>query len=500
MQSGAKSQMRPSKVDPNLMKKIGSIDLDRLRAELCNRSLLHFVEEFWGECVADKFVMNWHIAEICAELQRAAELVINRQTKLHDLIINVPPGTSKSTLCSILFPAWLWARDPSLRIISGSYSGALSLELSMKSRQVVRSAKYKKYFPFVKIRDDQDNKGNFQTSKGGARYSTSTGATITGLHAHFIIIDDPQNPELANSPAERSRTNSWVTETLSTRKTDKEVSLTIVVQQRLHRDDVTGHILNRGRQGWYHLCLPATLTGKVKPTELASKYVNGLLDPRRLSLKALDNLRLDLGSRAFSAQMLQDPGDDRDSIIKQEWVKTIKVEEWEKIYNSRRPNIDFYLDTAYTDNQKNDPSAIVAVAKVDSTLYVIGAWHGWLEFPALIEQIKKFIIGFPNNAKSRVRIEPKASGKSIVQSLRSGTSILVSETAAPTKSKQERLISVSPQFEALRVVLVEGGWNVLITDELHINEPHHDDVRDCLVMAVEENLVLKSNYGKYNYL
>lgn len=453
------------------------------RAEMCRRSFRFFVSEFWDTIVNQPLSPNWHIDLICLELQAMGLHVIARKPKLYDLILNVPPGSSKSTLCSILFPAWLWAMDPHLDIITGSYSSALGLELANKSRDVIRSDKYRIYFPNVQLRPDQDSKSNYQTTKGGARYTTSTGGSVTGLHADFIIIDDPQNPELANSEPGRHTTNEWVTSTLSSRKNDRAITPTMVVQQRLHRDDVTGHILGRGRE-WKHVCLPAELTetSRAIPNSVEPHYKEGLLDPIRLSRKTLNEAKIDLGTAAYASQMLQNPGDATDRVIDPSWVPIVE----------KQPIgvVDFWADTAFTDNSKNDPSAIVATVFVPSErcMYIVGAWHGHLESPELMRHMQNYVTAI-GTRQSRLKIEPKASGQSIVPLLRSMTNLNVSEAENPTKSKLERLRIVAPHFEAMRIKMVRGPWNHLITDELFVNEPVHDDVRDCVVMAAKECFV-----------
>lgn len=455
------------------------------RAEMCKRSFRFFVTEFWDTIVNQPLSPNWHIDLICNELQAMGKNVIARRPKLYDMILNVPPGTSKSTLCSILFPAWLWAIDSTLDVITGSYSSALGLELANKSRDVIKSDKYRAFFPTVQLRHDQDSKSNYQTTRGGARYTTSTGGSVTGLHADFIIIDDPQNPELANSETERKNTNDWVTSTLSSRKNDRAITPTMAVQQRLHQEDVTGHILGRGRE-WKHICLPAeiTETSRAIPSSVESKYIDGLLDPTRLSRKTLNESRIDLGTAAYAAQMLQNPGDATDRIIDSNWLPIVEA--------APVGPVNFWLDTAYTEKTKNDPSAIVATVfdNSDRTLYITGAWQGWLEAPAMLKQIQSYVMSNGGSSQSRVKIEPKASGQSLIPLLRSMTTLNVSEIDAKwvRSSKLERLRSVAPQFEALRIRMVRGPWNHLITDELFVNEPAHDDVRDCLVYAVMDHL------------
>src|SRR5690606_9375662 len=139
-------------------------------------------------------VWNWHIEYLCGRLQEYGMRVVRREPKLSDLIINIPPGTSKSTIATVMFPAWLWTADPTIRALTGSYSASLSTDHAVKSRDIIRSDKYAEYFPEIEIKRDQDNKTHYKNVKGGERYATSVGGTVTGFHAHIIIIDDPLNP------------------------------------------------------------------------------------------------------------------------------------------------------------------------------------------------------------------------------------------------------------------------------------------------------------------
>jgi predicted phage terminase large subunit-like protein len=454
---------------------------------------------FWGHIIAEEPVWNWHIKELCDILQKAGISVAKRQPKDKDIVINIPPGTSKSTICTIMFPAWLWIIDPTLAILTGSYAASLSLEHATKSRMIITSDLYTRLFPYVVLKDDQAAKSNYQTTKNGARITTSTDGTATGRHAHIIILDDPQNSQMANSEKERQRTNAFVSGTLATRKVDKNITLTIFVQQRLHPQDVTGFLFGRGKE-YTHICLPAELSKVLKPDTWAVNYRDGLLDPIRLSHKILEEMKVDLGSRNYNTQMGQDAEGDKDSIIKEAWmpiVSALKFEELRKEYTRNMPFVDFFIDTAYTDNTANDPSALIAVQKFGDIVYVLEAVEVWLEFPEFIKFLQAFCQrnGYTNS--SRVRIEPKASGKSVVQVLKT-THLNVSEAPAPTKSKLERLNAIAPKVEAGKIRIVDGLWNSPFIQQCTTNFPRHDDMRDTFIMAIDDKLIHGASSGKYN--
>ena len=290
-------------------------DDDVLRSLLPD-SFFDFVKEFWDVIIPEDPIWNWHIETLCNELQVAAERVFAGKPKEYDIIINIPPGSTKSTICSVMFQPWTWLKFPSARHITGSHSDALSLDLSNKSRRIVQSAKYQRLFPEIKLRDDQNTKSHWENTKGGARYATSVGSKITGKHAHFISIDDPIDPKGARSEAELKAANDWMSETLPSRKVDKRIALTTLIMQRLHQNDPTGawltkaastkHKTKSSKKRIRHFCLPATTEYPIKPARLKRKYVDGMLDPIRLSEDVLEEAALE-GNYVFAGQYGQQP-------------------------------------------------------------------------------------------------------------------------------------------------------------------------------------------------
>jgi predicted phage terminase large subunit-like protein len=284
-----------------------SFDEFQLRGSLCKRSFSDFLRQFWHVVVQEKLLWNWHLEFLCDELQELAERVFAGQKKKHDLIINISPGTSKSTIASIMFPAWCWTRMASCRIISASYQYNLATNLSRKSRDVIKSELYQKCFPGIDIRDDQDSKGFFVNSKGGERYAIGVDGGVMGQHAHIIIVDDPLDPKQAASDADLATANRWMEETLPSRKVDKNLTPTILIMQRLHEFDPTGARLEKGKKvAVRHICLPAELTDNVKPVKCRDYYIDGLMDTTRLNYDALAEAEAQ-GDFVYASQYLQTP-------------------------------------------------------------------------------------------------------------------------------------------------------------------------------------------------
>lgn len=284
-------------------------DLPELSATDLQRSILkddyyEFVKAMWHTISPEKPVWNWHIKYLCRKVQMMMERVFKGQKKVFDLCVNIPPGSTKSTVLSIMLPAWCWTRMPAFRFIGASYGGDIAQDLSMKTRDVVRSDLYRRLFPEIKWRADQDTKNYFMNTLGGWRFSVGVKGDVTGRHAHLIVVDDPLNPEESYSDADIATSNRWIRETLSSRKVAKAVTPMILVMQRLHQDDPTAQFVARPNVFW--VCLPAQLEPNVRPVGLRKKYKNGLLDPKRMPEEVLINERVQ-GVVYFASQFLQNP-------------------------------------------------------------------------------------------------------------------------------------------------------------------------------------------------
>lgn len=277
-----------------------------LVASICKESFYEFVQEFWDTAVAATPILNWHIELLCRELQKVAERVFIERSKAYDLVINIPPGTTKSTICSQMFPAWVWTRMPEARFICVSYAKDVALKDSLKTRDIITSEKYQASFPMT-LREDENTKGLFTNTAKGSRYSAGIGGAVTGFHGHFLIVDDPLNPEEAYSEAELKVANRWMETTLPSRKVDKQVTPTILIQQRLHQSDPSGELLKNAKDTIRHICLPAELSEKVSPPELAVNYVDGLLDPVRMPRTVLKEFEMKMGVYGYAGQFMQDP-------------------------------------------------------------------------------------------------------------------------------------------------------------------------------------------------
>lgn len=304
---------------------------------------------------------------------------------------------------------------------------------------------------------------------------------------HNCIVDDPDSASKVYSEAERKKVHTFYFEALYNRLTPPNLGIRIVLQQRLHENDLTGAILERQPKEYRHICLPAELTENIIPASLGEHYKDGLLDPLRLSKPILEGFRNVLGTKAYTGQYLQVPAPDEGGIFKREWFEIIPATS--VVRDSVNNPIHFVLDTAYTEKQENDPSAIITFFVRENQLYILDCHEVWLEFPDLVKHITSHVEKYQYSSNSKVLIEPKASGKSLVQQLKISTKLNVIELDPPKDDKVSRANSVSAICESKRVKLVDGSYIQKFLDQLAAFPfASHDDLTDVLVYAIQRFL------------
>lgn len=302
-------------------------------------------------------------------------------------------------------------------------------------------------------------------------------------YADGILVhncDDPLNPQQATSPVERATANEFLSTTLSSRKIDKEMTPMVLIMQRLHEDDPTGHLLGKQGKDIKHISLPAEDKDNVKPKELRERYVDGLLDPVRLNRAALNAALVDLGSYAYAGQFDQDPAPRDGGLIRKDWFAII---EWQPVFNNLVWK--FVVDSAYTKDESNDPSAMLAYAQHNGDYIIRAAEAVHLEFPELMRAIPTFAFQNGYTRRSIIEIEPKASGKSLVQTIRKETRLNVKEGVPPAKDKISRVNDTSPVMEAGRVKLIRGAWNEAYLQQLStFPNAKFDDLVDVTTLMI----------------
>lgn len=434
---------------------------------LLKASFYEFFKFFWDVINHEPLVDNWHIKYLCDELQIVAERVFRREKKLYDLIINMPPSSSKTSIVNIYFPLWCWINDYSMQFINVSYSHQLSTAISEKCRDIMRSDKFQTYFYDIKIKEDSDTKQYFRIQKGkeigGFRYATSTGGTIGGIHGHFINLDDPLNPTDSLSDVMVRNSNEWLDNVLYSRKVDSKVSVVILVMQRLHENDITGYMLSKNADNIKHICLPAEIDDKNLPTpiELKKYYKNNLLDEKRLSREILEQKRVEMGDYAFAMQYLQTIVPKSGGFFNVEKLITIDT------FNERDAvQVVRYWDKAGTHEAGCYTVGVKMAKSVDNKYYILDVVRGQWEASEREKIIKQVAIGDGTDVIIYIEQEPGSGGKESADNTIRNLAGFRCIADRPTGDKIKRADVFAVQLNAGNVYMLRGNWNAEYKREL----------------------------------
>lgn len=298
--------------------------------------------------------------------------------------------------------------------------------------------------------------------------------------------DDPLNVEESTSDIERTNANDFIRHTLPTRKKNSKQTPTIIVMQRLHEEDVTGMLLSEMSDLCEHICLPSELNDNIKPDFLKDKYINGLFDSIRFDYDILNSKRKVLGSYHYAGQFLQVPAPLEGGLIKKNYFKIIDSNSVPK------STVYFCIDSAYTEDERNDPSGYLAYLISGNDLYLLNFHKGYYDFPMQLKKLPEFVKQNNYSPSSIIYVEPKASGKSIVQMIKKQSDLNIREDINPTKDKEARVNDIISFLEAGRVYIVKGGWNDdFINQCATFPNAKHDEEIDCLVMAAKKAFLKK---------
>jgi predicted phage terminase large subunit-like protein len=442
-----------------------------LREDLCG-----FIgETFTTVSAGDTYQPNWHIDAI------AHHLTLCAQGRIRRLVITVPPRTLKSIAVSIAFVAWVLARDPTRRFICISYSDELAEKFSRDTRAVMMAPWYREVFPGTSIDPAHNTKSDFGTTAGGSRLATSVGGTLTGLGAHFLIVDDPLKAGDAYSAPARAKLQRFFTSTLLSRLDNQQEGVIIIVQQRLHEDDLAGYVLRENPGGWTVLNLPA-----IAPLDEKIAVGRGiwhqrregeLLHPAYLPRRVLDDLKAGMPSADYAAQYQQSPQAPDGNIVRKAWIRWYGHDDrlW-RTYD----RIVVSVDAAFSGEDGASYTAITTWHRQKdggvTKFFLLDVVRRRLEFPELVTMLRDICRRLP---KPVVLIENKASGQSLIQTIRKerfASPIPIN----PERDKVSRMQAAAFAFEQGRVFLPhKAPWLEVYLDELlHFPNGRFDDQVD----------------------
>lgn len=450
----------------------------QLRRILERRFLFPFVwSAFESLHHGERFQPAWHVEAMCHALQRVARGECRR------LLITVPPRHGKSICTAVCTPAWMLGLDPTLKIMVASYGGELAAKHARDFRTLIETPWFEFGFPALRLADGGNRADEQITTAGGGRKAISLGGAATGFGADLIIIDDLMKAADASSPVERQRCIEFYEQTLLSRLNDQTTGRIVVIQQRLHENDLPGYLIEAKQ--FEHLNLAAIAVGDesipIGLGRVRHRSSGEALWPDRQSLAVLNKLRCDMGPMTFSAQYQQDPTPPGGNRMKWEWFKTFDT----TLFNRR--DYQYVLqswDTASTGEPTSDYSACVTMGLRGSDWHILDVWCGRLDFGALLSKVKASARQWHPD---KVLIEKAGSGIPLWQELRrtleNGWLYI---WQIPKLDKAIR-------FEAQMARIEAGGYHVpaqalwlrAFRDEL-LGFPNrrHDDQVDALVQAL----------------
>ncbi|MEQ7874524.1 phage terminase large subunit [Sphingomonas sp. ASV193] len=456
--------------DPNLTQ-------DHVRAMLRNDFSFFARGAFKTLLSSTTILWNWHLDLIANKLEDTLT------GKIRNLIINIPPRYGKSLIASTAFPAFILGHDPTAEIVCMSYGQDLAEHTALNTRRLMTSPMYETAFD-TRLVNRRAKLSELRTTEGGMRMATSVEGTLTGRGGNFLIIDDPLKPSEAQSATQREAVNLWYNSTTVSRSNDKENGVKIVIMQRLHEDDLVGHLLRQGH--WELLSLPAiaetdelheirTLAG----TKFVSRREGEALHPERESLARIEEVREVMGPYTFAAQYQQRPSPAGGGIVKLEWFHRFDL--------AHPPAFDRIVqswDTASKPTELADYSVVTTWGVKGRNAYLIHVYRERLDYPALKAAVARLAAQHEAN---EVLVEDAASGIQLCQEL--GGQVRGLRAIKPHgTNKVMRMHAQTGLIEAGRVFLpYNAPWLAAYENELAMfDRGQFDDQVDSTTQALAE--------------
>jgi phage terminase large subunit-like protein len=426
------------------------LELERVLRKQAEDRFYYFFRQAWPIIwKAIPFEKCSFYEPLCDELQEVAERNFRNEDCLNNVVVNVPPGTAKTTLFSVAFHPWVWIEQATKRFITTSYSPKKAYDNCLASINLIKSPWYQRNW-CGKYQLNRDLGTDCQNSKGGYRIITAPDVKVgTGYHADFIIGDDNQNAEEVYSSAYREKVCRWRDETMSTRLANKRTGVMIDVQQRLHIKDLTAHIKNTQASLTKFISLPAENTYKnVEPPEWEKYYIDGLLSPNALlSPLVLSKAKTQLRN-AYQGQYNQHPVPSNGTLFKDEWVRWVTAEQL--------PEMELVVvsaDTAQTDKQSSCPVSIQTWAKERGApnFYLLG---DETDIMSILSTEKRIVAVAAVNPGCVIVIEREASGYTILENLKKVYPLVFGFDPRKYGGKEKRAEMVSRYWEAGNVFIL----------------------------------------------
>jgi len=457
--------MTPLALDENLERATKQLTDEVLQdAEDARRYFHTFVEKAWPVLEpATPFIDNWHIEAFCEHLQALSE------GRLQNVIFNVPPGTAKSIVVSVMWPAWDWINTPSRRFMTGSYGMALSGRDALKSRRLIQSEWYRlRWGDRFFLTGDQNQKTRYENSHTGFRLAVSVGGA-TGERVNVRILDDPHNID-EESDDVREGTVDWVRTVWSERGATTTTDIEVIVMQRLHQNDVCGYLLENFPEKYTHVMFPMRFEKDRACRSMIypdPRTVDGeLLFPARWNQRDVESKEKSLRHQA-SGQLQQRPSPAEGGILKRHWwrywchpgaplppvpvmfpdgsIHMIPAEPLPWVFDREAQS----WDMTFKDTKGTDFVVGLDAAKKTTKTYIRDLRRGRWSFTQTVDEVRTLHQDYPN---SRAKyIEDTANGPAVINFLKAEIPGLI--PVKPEGGKSSRVQAASANAESGNVYL-----------------------------------------------
>jgi len=438
-------------------------------AELAIRKARHHLIPF-TQVTHATYRVNWHHREIASALEDVERGVCKR------LMIFIPPQRGKSELASIRFTAWVIGKHPELNIIETSYAAELAVGFGRKTRNLIDSEEYQDIFPGLRLAEDSQAAGRWNTTADGGLTAAGVGGGITGKRGNIIIIDDPfKDREEADSKTIRDKVDDWYRSVVYTRQAPN--GAIILIMTRWHEDDLAGRLIKRmkepGGEQWRIVQFPEIC----ERNDEVHRKVGDALWPDQYSKEAAELTKVAVGTRAWEALYQQRPSSPEGNIIQREWFQRYKLPPSSFLMRIHS------LDTAFKTKKENDWSVLGHWGVNEHGYFLLSVTRVKVQFP----ELKRLVTdAYDRDHPNWVIVEDKASGQSLIQELQRDTIIPVHAVQVDV-DKVARANAVTPLMEAGRVWIPEHApWVADFLDECAEFKANaeHDDQVDMMTQAL----------------
>jgi len=462
------------------MHNLNAVDLEAVEKELCRRSLAHFASRAWHILEpSTQLKWGWALDAICEHLEAVTHGNIRR------LLMNVPPGSMKSLLTGVIWPAWEWGpRDlQEMRYLGTAHKQELAVRDNLKCRRLIQSQWYQSLWN-VQLTGDQNAKTKFENTRTGFREAMAF-ESMTGSRGDRVLIDDPHSVDDANSPAKLKGGITTFREALPSR-VNNEQSAIVIIMQRLNEGDVSAVALDLG---YDHLCIPMryeadrakiTSIGWMDPRKLEGE----LMFPDRFPEEQVQELEHSLGTYAVAGQLQQRPSPLGGGIFKDEWWRfyyAMPPLKWRAIY----------ADTAQKTKEQNDYSVFQCWGQTQTgQIVMLDMVRGKWEAPELETMARAFWnkhkAASDKGPLRAFKVEDKVSGTGLIQKLkREGIPIIPIQRNV---DKVTRAFDAAPYIQSGNVYIMSNIDHLVdfMSEASVFPNGTHDDMIDAAMSAISD--------------